>query len=196
MLSKKAALSLLTALACAIAFAGCQPGAASPSPRQTSQREGEIAAPAESADAGGAAPTVPTPGAAGTNADGAAPTASTPGMADAESAGTIVVRANHGSIEFQLNGSEAAQALYRQLPLTIEAEDYSDNEKIFYPPQKLDPGDAPPADIQAGVLAYYAPWGDVVMFYGDYSANSSLYELGEAVSGADQGGGKCRPLVV
>ena len=34
-------------------------------------------------------------------------------------------------------------------------------------------------------MAYYAPWGDVVMFFDDYSPNSSLYELGQAVSGGE-----------
>ena len=51
--------------------------------------------------------------------------------------------------------------------LTIEVEDYSTNEKIFYPPQALDTTDAPLAEGGAGVLAYYAPWGDVVMFCKD-----------------------------
>ena len=78
-----------------------------------------------------------------------------------------------------------ADALLAQLPLTVEVEDYSTNEKIFYPPQALDTADAPPAEGGTGTLAYYAPWGDVVMFYGDYNASSSLYELGQAVSGGD-----------
>ena len=34
-------------------------------------------------------------------------------------------------------------------------------------------------------MAYYAPWGDVVMFYDEYSQNSSLFELGQVVSGGD-----------
>ena len=34
-------------------------------------------------------------------------------------------------------------------------------------------------------MAYYAPWGDVVLFYDSFSANGSLYGLGEAVSGAE-----------
>ncbi|HIU68263.1 MAG TPA: hypothetical protein IAC64_12375 [Candidatus Caccomorpha excrementavium] len=71
-------------------------------------------------------------------------------------------------------------------PFTIEVEDYSTNEKIFYPPQALDTADAPLAEGGAGVLAYYAPWGDVVMFYDSFRTNSSLYELGRAVSGADR----------
>lgn len=48
-------------------------------------------------------------------------------------------------IEYSLNDSQAAADLYSQLPLTIEVEDYSTNEKIFYPPEELDTGDAPEA---------------------------------------------------
>ena len=58
-------------------------------------------------------------------------------------------------------------------------------EKIFYPPNELDTDGSPLAEGGAGTLAYYAPWGDVVMFYGDYSANPSLFELGQAVSGGE-----------
>ena len=62
---------------------------------------------------------------------------------------------------------------------------YSDNEKIFYPSKELDVNDAPEAEGGAGVLAYYEPWGDVVMFYDDFDSNSSLYELGRVVSGSE-----------
>lgn len=34
-----------------------------------------------------------------------------------------------------------------------------------------------------GSLAYYAPWGDVVMFYEEAGSASGLYELGTVVSG-------------
>lgn len=98
----------------------------------------------------------------------------------------ISVRADGGIVVFELNDSRAAQMLYEQLPLTIEVENYSTNEKIFYPPQELDTGDAPQADGGAGTLAYYAPWGDVVMFYGDFNPSGGLYELGNAVSGDAQ----------
>ncbi|WP_394919649.1 cyclophilin-like fold protein [uncultured Robinsoniella sp.] len=37
-----------------------------------------------------------------------------------------------------------------------------------------------------GTLAYYAPWGNVVLFYGECDGAGGLYELGEAVSGAEQ----------
>lgn len=88
-------------------------------------------------------------------------------------------------IEYALNDSQAAADLYSQLPLTIEVEDYSTNEKIFYPPEELDTGDAPEAAGGAGVLAYYEPWGDVVMFYDDFGTASGLYELGMVTSGSE-----------
>lgn len=97
----------------------------------------------------------------------------------------IVVQTENGSVVYELNDSPAADSLYEQLPITIPVEDYSTNEKIFYPPQSLDTSGTPQASGGAGTLAYYAPWGDVVMFYGDYSPNSSLFELGRVVSGSE-----------
>ena len=82
-----------------------------------------------------------------------------------------------------LNNSDAAKNLYAQLPLSIKVENYSNNEKIFYPPEKLDITATPKADAKAGTLAYYAPWGNVVMFYGSFGSAPGLYELGHAVSG-------------
>lgn len=88
-------------------------------------------------------------------------------------------------VVYALNDSPAARSLLDQLPLTMEVEDYSTNEKIFYPPQPLETQDTPTAEGGAGTLAYYEPWGDVVMFYGDYNTNSALYELGQIVSGEE-----------
>ena len=79
----------------------------------------------------------------------------------------ISVQCGGNTVVYQLNDSPAAVSLYEQLPRDLEVEDFSDNEG------------------GAGTLAYYAPWGDVVMFYGDYRQNSSLFELGHAVSGEE-----------
>ena len=97
----------------------------------------------------------------------------------------IAVTCGDVQVVYALNDSPAAQSLLSQLPLTVEVEDFSTNEKVFYPPQELDTSDTPLAEGGAGTLAYYAPWGDVVLFYDSFSANSSLFELGEAVSGAE-----------
>lgn len=97
----------------------------------------------------------------------------------------ISVTCGDTQVVYELNDSPAAQSLLSQLPLTVEVENFSTNEKVFYPPQELDTSDTPLAEGGAGTLAYYAPWGDVVLFYDSFSANGSLYELGEAVSGAE-----------
>lgn len=97
----------------------------------------------------------------------------------------ITVSWDGGQAVYELNHSSAAQSLLAQLPLTIQVEDYSTNEKIFYPEEGLDTSDTPLARAGAGTLAYYEPWGDVVFFYGDYSENPGLFELGQVVSGGD-----------
>ena len=98
----------------------------------------------------------------------------------------ISVRFGDNVVVYQLNDGGAAASFYEQLPLTIEVEDYSTNEKIFYPPEELDISACPLAEGGAGTLAYYAAWGDVVMFYGDYNENSSLFELGQVISGEER----------
>ena len=98
----------------------------------------------------------------------------------------ISVKANGNTTVFELNNSPAARDLYAQLPLSITVENYSDNEKIFYPPKKLNITDTPLADGgRAGTLAYYAPWGDVAMFYRGFSSAPGLYELGHVTSGSE-----------
>lgn len=93
----------------------------------------------------------------------------------------ISIQANGNITVFELNNSQAAKELYEQLPLTITVENYGNNEKIFYPPKKLHTTGTPLANAHSGTLAYYAPWGDVVMF----SSASGLYELGNVISGGE-----------
>ncbi|MFW9912348.1 MAG: cyclophilin-like fold protein [Candidatus Thorarchaeota archaeon] len=97
----------------------------------------------------------------------------------------ISIRTNGNAMVFELNNSQAAKKLYEQLPLTIAIEDYSNNEKIFYPPEKLDTTDMPLANAQSGTLAYYAPWGNVAIFYDSFGSASGLYELGNVISGGE-----------
>ncbi len=90
------------------------------------------------------------------------------------------------TVVFACNNSRAAASLLAQLPLTTKVEDYLDNEKIFYPEPLDITGaiDAPGGG--RGTLAYFSPWGNVVMYYGDYGRYKGLFVLGEALSGAEQ----------
>lgn len=97
----------------------------------------------------------------------------------------IQVQDSNHTIIFELNDSPAARSLYDQLPLTVEVQDYSTNEKIFYPPEKLDTENAVEGGGPTGSLAYFSPWGNVVMYYSEYGPYNGLYHLGNAVSGSE-----------
>ena len=98
----------------------------------------------------------------------------------------IQVQTDDAVVVYALNACRAAQELYAQLPLTLEVENFSTNEKIFYPPNALSTEGAPLAQPQKGTLAYYAPWGDVVLFYAPAGQGNGLYALGEVVSGENE----------
>lgn len=103
-----------------------------------------------------------------------------------ESSKQVIIEGNQNQIMIlELNNSIAAKSFYDQLPLTIEVENYGDNEKILYPPEKLDIKDTPLSKGAIDTIAYYEPWGDVVLFYGESEAADGLYELGEVISGRD-----------
>lgn len=99
---------------------------------------------------------------------------------------TVELVTNQGEIiVFELNDSSAAKSFYKQLPLTVDIENYGAHEKIFYPPDQLDINDTPLASGPEGTIAYYAPWGDVAIFLSDCQETSGLYQLGSVVSGFD-----------
>lgn len=87
---------------------------------------------------------------------------------------------------FSLNSSEASKSLYEQLPLNVLVENYGSNEKIFYPLQVLNIQETPLLkNGGVGTLGYYAPWDNVVMYFGNCEAYEGLYILGEAIEGGE-----------
>lgn len=104
---------------------------------------------------------------------------------DSMNARRISVQSGGHTMVYELNDGSAADSLYEMLPLRADVEDYSDNEKIFYPEQTLNTSDSPLARGGTGTLAYYEPWDDVVFFYGDYAGNPGLFELGQVISGGE-----------
>ena len=105
--------------------------------------------------------------------------------ATGEAQGTmqLEVKNNGQTFRVALNKSQAAQDFYKQLPLTVDVKNFSDNEKIFYPPQKLKTQDAVVAHATKGTLAYFIPWGNLTFFYKDYApVSADLIEIGKVVS--------------
>jgi len=70
------------------------------------------------------------------------------------------------------------------LPLTLRLKDYAGAEKMGYPPRKLSTKQAPAGYAPfIGDIAYYSPWGNVVIFYGDAEYAEGLIKLG-SIDGA------------
>ena len=110
-----------------------------------------------------------------------------PTESDTEEEPTMQIQVTDGTntVVFQLNDTTPAKSLYEMLPLEVEVENYSNNEKIFYPPQEVEASGGIEGDCNAGAIALFSPWGNVVMYYGPASAYPGLYVLGEAIEGAD-----------
>ncbi|MFE7788712.1 cyclophilin-like fold protein [Streptomyces sp. NPDC057460] len=103
-----------------------------------------------------------------------------PSGSDRNTAMDIRVTINGQPVDATLNGTPAARDLATLLPLTLDLKDFHGTERIGCPPRKLDTANAPePAAAKAGDLAYYAPWGNLALFYRDGpSASSDLLVLG------------------
>ncbi|WP_367341487.1 cyclophilin-like fold protein [Limosilactobacillus sp.] len=89
-------------------------------------------------------------------------------------------------VTIALNDSNAAKDLVQQKPSQVRIENYSNDEKTFYPDKKLDLGNTPRANAVVGTLGYFAPWGDVCLFYRDFGPAGGLYDLGMATEGKEQ----------
>ena len=82
-------------------------------------------------------------------------------------------------ITASLEESDSARDFFAMLPLTLPLEDYAETEKIAYLPRKLTTQTAPEGiDPQVGDIAYYAPWGNLVFYYGGYRYSKGLIRLG------------------
>ena len=88
-------------------------------------------------------------------------------------------------IVFELNETSVSRSFYQQLPLTVTIENYSNNEKVFQPPRKLNCEKAQEGDCPAGSIAYFSPWNNVCLYYGNAPRYSGLYVMGKAVKNAE-----------
>lgn len=83
-----------------------------------------------------------------------------------------------------LKSSASTDDFVRQLPLTLDLQDYANTEKIAYLPNKLTREGAPSGtQSKAGDISYYAPWGNLVIFYKDFGYASGLIKLGQIDDG-------------
>ena len=83
-----------------------------------------------------------------------------------------------------LMDNAAARDFFDLLPVTLSLEDYAATEKISYLPEKLSVAGAPAGfDPSVGDLTYYAPWGNLAIFYKDAGYAQGLVQLGKIDTG-------------
>ena len=112
------------------------------------------------------------------------PSNSSDDTAKAEDVMKIKVSSEHAEVIFELNDSSASKSFYEQLPLTVSVENYGKNEKVFEPSQKLDVSNVWEGSCPTGSIAYFSPWNNIAMYYGDAPEYKGLYPMGTAVDGA------------
>lgn len=140
----------LFALVSTISVAACAAGPATPGP----------------ATGEGGASTQPTTSASSAAGDGA---------------GTVAITVTIGGRAYPatLADNPTARDLAAQLPLTLTFRDYNRVEKIAPLPRPLTTRGVPAgADPEVNDLGYYAPTGDLVLYYGDVGYWNGIVRLG------------------
>ena len=85
-----------------------------------------------------------------------------------------------------LDDNQASRDFSEMLPLTLTFEDFNNTEKIATLPNELSTEGQPSGYTpKTGDFAYYAPWGNISVFYKDFRYSNSLYKLGTIESGTE-----------
>ena len=93
---------------------------------------------------------------------------------------------NGKSTTATLDDNPTARDFLSILPLTLTLEDYASTEKIAYLPKKLSAQGAPAGiDPAVGDITYYAPWGNLALFYRDFGYSPGLIRLGRFDGGVE-----------
>ena len=85
-----------------------------------------------------------------------------------------------------LENNATARDFASLLPLKLTLKDYASTEKVSDLPRRLSTKGAPPgADPSVGDIAYYAPWGNLAIYYKDFGYSKGLIKLATIDSGVE-----------
>jgi hypothetical protein len=98
----------------------------------------------------------------------------------------VRIKIGEKEVTATLKDSETARDFASLLPLTLTLEDYAHTEKISDLPKRLSTDGAPSgSDPDVGDIAYYAPWGNLAIYYKDFGYSNGLIILGKIDSGPE-----------
>ena len=95
-----------------------------------------------------------------------------------------IIFGNQEVIVKMLN-NPASRDFMSLLPLTLEFSDYAKAEKIAHLPRRLNTKNTPTPPEASGDFTYYAPWGNLAVFYQGFGSDEHLYVLGCILSGKE-----------
>jgi len=86
---------------------------------------------------------------------------------------------NEKTFVASMENNQAAKDFISILPMTLNVSDYASTEKVSDLPKKLSISDAPKGhQASVGDITYYSPWGNLAIFYKNFSYASGLVLLG------------------
>ncbi len=89
-------------------------------------------------------------------------------------------------VVIEMLDNPASRDFISLLPLTLEFGDFAGAEKIARNlPRRLDTSNSPTCQEEKVDFTYYAPWGNLAVFYNSVGTDSQLYALGRIVSGKE-----------
>lgn len=98
-------------------------------------------------------------------------------------------------VKFTFDGKEAIAELednstsrdfLQSMPMTLHFKDYNETEKIADPPKSLSKENAPDGFVpKPGDLVVYGPWGNISVFYKDFTYSKGLIPMGYFISGLE-----------
>jgi hypothetical protein len=91
----------------------------------------------------------------------------------------IHVIVGNETLSATLDDTPAGRDFAALLPLEPTLSDYNTTEKVADLPRKLDTSDAPASYTpKTGDITYYAPWGNLAIFYKPFRSSKGLVRLG------------------
>ena len=98
----------------------------------------------------------------------------------------IRIRIGEKTLTATMRDTATTKDFMSLLPLQLNLKDYAGTEKISDLPRKLITKGSPSgSDPSVGDIAYYAPWGNLAIFYKDFGYSEGLIILGKLDSGIE-----------
>ena len=91
------------------------------------------------------------------------------------------------TVTAEMEDNPTSRDFMQMLPLTIQMKDFNGTEKIGYPPRKISTQEAPDGfDPSVGDITLYSPWGNLAVFYRDFTWSRGLIRIGRITSGMEK----------